>query len=98
VASHQAYETFYKAQSLAYWSYIGILIPLVGVILGSLSKSRLRLLHGGSDEEVNELERIWRIASWGFGISLTLFILQIIAAITWGVIVGLAMGNTSRGY
>lgn len=92
----QATDAFYKAQSLAYWSFCGLIIPLVGVILGAMSKSRLRLLSSGNPEEQSEIERTRRIASWGFGISLALLVIYVIAAITWGIIIGLAAGKSTN--
>ncbi|HEX7368609.1 MAG TPA: hypothetical protein VF261_03040 [Candidatus Saccharimonadales bacterium] len=88
-----AVDAYYKAQSLAYWSFIGLLIPLLGVILGALSRSRLRSLVSNDPDERAELEHVWRVASWGFGLSVTLLVLEIIAGIVWGILIGITLAE-----
>jgi hypothetical protein len=93
IPNPQAIDAYYKAQTLAYWSFAGLFIPLLGVILGAIARSRLRLIVGSNQNEQHEIDRIRRIAGWGYGISLTIFITQVIIVVVWFMIIGIAVGG-----
>lgn len=66
-----AAEVFYqKAFKYAKWSYIGILIPVAGVILALISHSMLKELTPRTDEDKYRLNQAKRIGHWGGIISL----------------------------
>lgn len=77
-SNHQALEAYYKAQSLAYWSFIGLVVPIIGIILALVSRSRLRALTGKDQDEEDRLDHAYRIAGWGLGISITLLIFYVV--------------------
>jgi hypothetical protein len=78
-----AVEAFYKAQSLAYWSFLGLLIPVVGIICGAMSRSRLRDLEGTNEDEQYKIDHARHIAGWGVGLSIVCLIVQLIAGFIW---------------
>jgi hypothetical protein len=91
--SYRATDAFYKAQTLAYWSFSGLIIPIVGVILGAMSRSRLRLLTSNNADEQAEIDRTRRVATWGFGVSLGLLILYVVSLLAWGFMIGFSFGK-----
>lgn len=93
--NRQAFETYYKAQTLAYWSFIGFLVPIAGIILGALSKSRLEYIVANTEDDQYRLSHVRRLANWGQGISIFLLVLTIIGAICWGILVGWAVNETA---
>jgi hypothetical protein len=82
-----ALETFNKARAYAYWSLVGLVIPIVGIILGLMSKSILKTLTAANENENEEMNRIWSLASWGVGLSIAGIVVWIIT-----VIVSVALG------
>lgn len=67
-----------KAESLAHWSFIGILFPVIGIIVGSASLSRIRDIEGDNAVEEQRLARIRHTAGVGIGISIFLILLSIL--------------------
>jgi len=80
----QAADAFYKAQTLAYWSFAGLVIPLIGVICGALSKSRLMGLKANNPKDAVAIRKTYQIARWGYGISVVLLVLEIaVGGLLW---------------
>lgn len=87
-----------KAESLARWSYIGILLPLIGIIVGGLSLSTLHRIEPETPQERKEVRRIGRVAGVGVTISVILLLIGvffIIALIDAAANVGNAVKNGS---
>jgi len=77
-------QTFDKARQYAYWSYTGLLIPVIGIILSALSLSTLKALKPTRDEEA-EYYRVKQVAEVGMRLSVVLLVLSIAGAIIWAV-------------
>jgi large-conductance mechanosensitive channel len=66
-----------KAESRARWSYIGILLPLIGIIVGCMAQSTLRRVEPMTTAEQKEVRRINRIATGGIVVSTILFLIGV---------------------
>jgi hypothetical protein len=69
-----ALQVFRKARTLAQWSYIGVLLPLLGVILGLVSRSMLKTLNPTNDKEISSVSSAKRVAGWGIAVSVVMFL------------------------
>lgn len=59
-----------KAESRARWSFIGILFPLIGVIIGLISLSTLKRVQASAPEKRKEATHIKSLAWTGIVVSL----------------------------
>lgn len=66
----QALQAFYNAQLMAYWSLVGLVVPVVGIILGGMSLSKLNQLSPSSDDEYDDIRRAKKFAGWGVALSI----------------------------
>lgn len=64
-----------RAKSLASWSFVGVLAPIVGVILGFMSRSTLNELKPTSSDDVKNINKIRNLANWGLVVSTIVFVL-----------------------
>lgn len=79
--SYQASVVFNRAKAYAYWSYIGLVIPIAGIILGILSKSTLNELRPSTADEEADMRRVSNHATVGLVISVVLIVLSAIAIV-----------------
>lgn len=91
--NRRALEVYFKAQSLAYWSLIGLVIPIAGIILASLSRSRLHMLRANDEDDFADIEHVSQVAAWGLGLSIGALVLQVIAGIVLGVSLASSITN-----
>lgn len=68
-----------RADSLASWSFIGLVVPLIGWILAGLSKSTLRRIEGDDERTQREVTRINKKAS----ISILISVFVVIAYVAF---------------
>lgn len=76
--NQNALRVFRKAQLLSYWSLSGIIVPLAGIILGTISLSTVSVLAPSTDDELLAVQRIRRFSWAGIGISV---MMTIVAAV-----------------
>lgn len=69
-----------RAASLARWSYIGLFIPVVGIIMAGVALSTIK----DSQSSPNKIEKIRRIARLALLLSILVMTL-ILALIVWGI-------------
>jgi hypothetical protein len=77
----EATNFFYKTQALAYWSFIGLLIPIIGIITGTMAVSRLSQLRASDREELRLISKTKNVAVWGIVLSSAVMVLLIVAYI-----------------
>lgn len=73
---------FYRARSLARWSYVGILVPLIGIILGAMSLSASKHIETKERRAAQRVDDVRRVASWGIALSVAV----IVAGGWWGYV------------
>lgn len=66
-----------KGMSLANWSYIGLLIPIVGIILAMMSQTTVSGLKNLSSDEKKEKSKVVTTSSVGFVLSVISLIIGI---------------------
>lgn len=76
-----------QANSLANWSFVGAIIPIVGIALASISMSKLkRLMYTNKNEDTAMiLESTRTKAKWGMGLSI--FFVMIIPILIYSIII-----------
>lgn len=83
MSNSRAEDEFYKAQALSYWSYVGLLIPVVGIILAILSRSKISGVVGSNDDEQYDLDHTRRVAMGGLIVSIVVLVLGTIGSVWW---------------
>lgn len=79
----EAIRAYYSAQNFAYWSFSGLFIPALGIVLGLIGLSRLKQLTPGNEQERADIKRTAVIAKVGVGISIFYLLITIIGGIWW---------------
>lgn len=82
--NQQLEREYYKANSLANWSFVGMLLmPVAGVILALLSMSKLRWLMDINENEdtAYTLDSTYTKAALGMGLSIFFMIVGIIVSV-----------------
>lgn len=72
---------YYKASSLASWSFIGILIPILGIILGQSGMHYAELISTNDPAEVREVKQIYSKARTGRNLSIFLLLLSVVTIV-----------------
>lgn len=87
-----------KARIFAYWGFIGIMLPIAGIISGIISASILNRLVIDEDDmdAIGEQDRILNTAHIAIGLSAMLFILSTTFAIIGAVKIGEAVSLQSE--
>lgn len=78
-----AVRAFNTARTQAYWSYAGIIIPMIGIILGALSRSTLKELHGNTDDEQQRIDDVASAALGGIIVSIVALVLAVVGYGFW---------------
>lgn len=78
---HPAEKEFHIAYNLAAWSFLGIVIPLVGVT-GIVALSKLSGLVANNANDEARLRNTRNMAKWGIGLTIASFV---ITCILWTI-------------
>ena len=81
----EARIVFGKGKQYAYLSYLGLVIPIVGIILGSMSLSTLKEIVATDQSDARELRSARRHARWGIGLSIAYITLVLLGWIIWSL-------------
>lgn len=65
-----AEQIYQKSLRYAKWSYIGLLIPILGIVLSSISQSLVKIIQPRTHEDKRRIEKLFTISKWGFFVSL----------------------------
>jgi hypothetical protein len=66
-----------KAESRAKWSFIGIVFPIIGVIVGIIAKSTLKHAKLQGADEIRDAKRIRKVANIGLTLSIICLLLNL---------------------
>ncbi len=96
MGSNQQLEwEYHRAESLANWSYIGIIIPIMGIIFAGISISKLRALMNvnENDETAYILESTHSKARIGMTVSI---VFMVISTFGWLIIYSTMVSDTQN--
>jgi amino acid transporter len=81
----EARRVFEKGETLAHLSYLGLVIPMLGIVLGAMSLHTINPLCATNEDDAYKIHKAKLHAKWGIGLSIVSIIIMICCYV--GVIV-----------
>lgn len=75
------YQALDQAQTHAYLSYLGLVVPPVGIIFGILSNRVTSQLHASNPDDAAALNHVRTVALWGIIASVVSAVVSILALV-----------------